>query len=335
MPTLELVTEIAFKEAITSLALVDLTGTGKDSVVVSTLNGDLRVFDFVSKKKPKLKEIAKATGLPPVAVMGIGDVLGNGAPDFVVAGIDNQLRLIAFLGNKLEVRSVTPVGNLPTALVTTNMMDDANCEVVVATSDKALRCYGWFEVVLDKLAHKVVESPVFSMQPLHHMNMPYSRFVIGDESGHIYLYQYADDRLHEISKAKVGGEVQIVATGNITGDGYDEIATISDDKTLTIFGVEQQKLKQMIRIKTPDVVTAAKIGPIVKEHPYGQVLLSLRDSTILLLEFNGLELVEMTSLKTAKKSVESMIAFGDISDDERNEIVQAVRNNLFVVKLED
>jgi len=333
MPQLSLVKQVSFKEAITSLELADLSESGKDNIVISTMNGDLRVFDFVPGKKPKLKEIAKTSGLPPVAVLDVGDVLGNGSPDFIVAGLDNQLRLLVFMDGKLQVKSSTPIGTLPTSLVVTNVMDDTSAEVIVATNDNALRCYGWFDVVLDKLAHKVVESPVFAMRPLSIASMPYSRFVFGDEAGYLYVYQYADDRLHEIQKIKVGKEVQLVATGSITGGRYDEIATVSDGRTLTLFGVEQQSMQSILKIKTPDVTTAVRMGRIIEDKAGGQVLLALRDSTVLLLGFTGLELEEIASLKTAPKPGESLIAFGDIDGDSLMEIVQAVGNNLYVIKV--
>ncbi|MFW9846999.1 MAG: hypothetical protein ACFFD6_09640, partial [Candidatus Thorarchaeota archaeon] len=78
-----------------------------------------------------------------------------------------------------------------------------------------------------------------------------------------------------------------------------------------------------------------RMGQILKDEAAGQILLSLGDSTILLLGFNGLELDERASLKTATKSVESLIAFGDITKDGNNEIVQAVGNKLYVVGISD
>ncbi|MHA2355083.1 MAG: hypothetical protein ACXADC_07920, partial [Candidatus Thorarchaeota archaeon] len=299
------------------------------------MNGDIRVFEWTKGKKPKLKEIAKTTDLPPVVAMDVGDVLGNGIPDFVVAGLDNQIRLLVFMDKKLDVKSSTPVGAIPTSLVIANVLDDKSAEVIVSTTDQALRCYGWFDVVLDKLAHKVVDNPVLSMRRLAIENVPYSRFVFGDENGYVFVYQYADDRLHEVWKTKAGKEVFHIATGNIAGGLYDEIVSVSDKHTITLYGVEQQSLEKVLSIKAPDSVTAVRMGRILQDSQSGQILLSLRDSTILLLGFNGLELVELASLKTASKSPESLIAFGDVTGDSRNEIVQAIGNKIFLVKIDD
>jgi len=333
MAMLSLVFEKSFKEPITSVELADITGDGRDNLVVSTLNGDIVVFEYKEGKKHKFKEIAKAGGLPPIAAFSTGDVLGNGVPDFVAGCLDNNLRVIAYINGKLEIRGTTPVGTLPTALALANVIDDASAEVLVATNDKALRCYGWYDVVLDKLAHKVVERPVFSMQPLRTMNLPYSRFVFGDDTGYLYLYQYADDRLHEVSKIKVGGDVNLVATGNITGSRYDEIVTISDGRKLNLLAFEQQVLERIDAIKTPDTVTAIRMGCVLGDSSEGQILLSLADSTIILLELDGNELAEIAMLKTKPKSTESMIAFGDLNGNSEKEIVQAVGNDLSIVSL--
>ncbi|MHA2065676.1 MAG: hypothetical protein ACXABY_14970, partial [Candidatus Thorarchaeota archaeon] len=166
-------------------------------------------------------------------------------------------------------------------------------------------------------------------------NVPYSRFVFGDENGNIFVYQYADDRLHEVWRTKAGKEVFHIATGNIAGGIYDEIVSISDKRTITLFRVEQQTLERVLSIKAPETVTAVRMGKILQDSPAGQILLSLRDSTILLLGFNGLELIEVASLKTASKSAESLIAFGDITGDSRNEIVQAIGNKIFLVRIDD
>jgi hypothetical protein len=334
MARLNLVLEKSFKEPITSVELADITDDGRDNLVVSTLNGDIIVFEYKEGKKPKFKEIAKTGGLPPVAAFSTGDVLGNGVPDFVVGSLDNNLRVIAYINGKLEIRGTTPVGTLPTALAVANVIDDASAEVLVATNDKALRCYGWYDVVLDKLAHKVVEQPVFSMQPLRTMNLPYSRFVFGDDTGYLFLYQYADDRLHEVGKIKVGGDVHLVATGNITGSRYDEIVTISDGRKLNLMAFEQQVLEKIDTIKTPDTVTSMRMGHFFGDPSEGQILLSLADSTIILLELNENELVEVASKKIKSKATESMIAFGDIDGNSNGEIVQAVGNDLSVVSLD-
>jgi hypothetical protein len=331
MAKLNPVFEKSFKEPISSVELADISGDGRDNLVVSTLNGDIRVFDFKSGKKPKFKEIIKAGGLPPVATFSVGDVLGNGVPDFVVGGLDNYLRVIAYMDEKCEVRGTTPVGTLPTALAVANVIDDASAEVLVATNDKALRCYGWYDVALDKLAHKVIERPVFSMQPLRTTNLPYSRFVFGDDTGYLFLYQYADDRLHEVGKMKVGGDVHLVATGNIAGSRYDEIVTVSDGRKLNLLSFEQQALEKIESIKTPDTVTSMKMGQYLEDTEGGQILLSLADSTVIVLWLDGNELVEIASLKTRPKSTESMIAVGDLNGNSKTEIVQAVGNDLAVL----
>ncbi|NHJ12505.1 MAG: hypothetical protein EAX95_02460 [Candidatus Thorarchaeota archaeon] len=333
MAKLDVIFEESFKEPITSLELADVVGDGKNELVISTLNGDIRVFVFQQGKKTKIKEIAKTGGLPPLAAFSVGDILGNGCPDFVVGGLDNYLRVLVYLGGKLEVRGTTPVGTLPTALMVANVVDDSSAEVIVATNDKALRCYGWYDVVLDKLAHKVVERPVFSMQPLRTKNLPYSRFVFGDDTGYLYLYQYADDRLHEITKIRIGGDVNLVSTGNITGSRYDEIAAISNGRNLTLLSFEQQSFEKIGAIKMPNNIASIRMGRLCGDSENGQILLGLSDSSIITIGLDEGEMVELASAKTKSKARESMIAFGDITGDSQNEVVQAVGNDLLVLSL--
>jgi hypothetical protein len=83
------------------------------------------------------------------------------------------------------------------------------------------------------------------------------------------------------------------------------------------------------------LISKPRLGRILQDTPAGQILLSLQDSTILLLGFNGIELVELAAMKTASKSAESLVAFGDVTGDSRNEIVQAIGNKIFLIKIHD
>ncbi|TXT53985.1 MAG: hypothetical protein BAJATHORv1_100070 [Candidatus Thorarchaeota archaeon] len=324
--------EVMFREAITSIELTDLTRDGKKELVITTMNGDLRVFHLGSGTQEEVKEVCKTGGLPPVAAVGFGDILDNGIDELVVGTLDNMLQVIAFDGKELASKASTPLGTIPTAICVTNVMGEGGAEVIVSTNDRAIRCYGWFHSCLDKLAHKVVERPTFSMAPLRSRGLAYSRFVFGDEMGYLYVYQYADDRLHEIAKSKVGGELMLVATGNINSDRNYEIATVSDGNTLTLFGIGKNELEAIAKYKTKSPITSLLFSHFYGEPEDIQLLLSLGDSTIHILEFKDNELVLNGKIKTMKKSIESMIAVGDIDGNGNREIVQAVGNNLSIIR---
>ncbi|MFW9806550.1 MAG: hypothetical protein ACFFFK_07460, partial [Candidatus Thorarchaeota archaeon] len=299
MTKLEVISKVSFKEVITSVDLVDLSGDGKANPVVSTLNGDVIVYEIEKGANPEVNEISRVGGLPPLAAMGIGDVIGNGTPDFVIGGLDNAMRVLVQMDDKLSVEATTPLGSLPTAVVVLNVLSDDRSEVVVATTDGNLRCYGWYDIALDKLAHKVLERPIFSIQPLHSKGMPYSRFVFGDDSGYLFAYQYADDRLHERAKISAGGEVSLVATGDMTKDGYSEIVTVSDGKNLTLFGMVKGAIEKYDSVKAPKPVTSIKIGNFW-DNGNGQIVSSHSNSTITVLGFVGNRIIEDTSLKTSR-----------------------------------
>jgi hypothetical protein len=334
MNMLDIISKVTFKEVITSVELVDLKGEDKNNVVLTTLNGDVRVYDFHRGEKNPLQEQCKLSNLPPLAAIGAGDVTGDGVPDFVLGGLDNTLRVIVYLDEKLSVKASTPLGSLPTSVAVLNVLDDESAEVVVATSDGSMRCYGWYDVALDKLAHKVLERPVFSIQPLHTKGMPYSRFIFGDDSGYFYIYQYADDRLQERARISVGGEVGMVSSGDVTDDENYEAMTLSDGKTLTLFGFVKGSMERIDSIKTPNEVNVIRMGRFWDFNPKrGQMVVSHANSTIALLTLMGRKLVEEGSVKTAKKSTESLLAVGDIDGDKKHEIVQAVGNSLYIVDL--
>ncbi|MHA1906175.1 MAG: hypothetical protein ACW98Y_02685 [Candidatus Thorarchaeota archaeon] len=334
MPGLNLLSTHELKEVVTNLEIVDMTGDGRDNIVVGSISGSLRVFEFQDEDTPP-KEIAALSDLIPVSTLGVGDVTGNDRPDVVIGGLDNTLKVVSLKGKKLKVLGDTPLGNLPTAVVVANVLDDKKAEVIAATSDNALRCYGWYGTYLDKLAHKVVNRPVFSMMPLDIEGTPYSRFVFGDDSETLFLYQYADDRLHEIGDAKVNGEVSLVATGKVIEGRMDNVASASNGNHISLFDISQKPIVTVARIRAPKGVTSIKVGSILNEsRSFGQILVSLTNAKISILALEGRELYEEASLKTSGKGAESLIAFGDVNADGNVEVVQAVGNKLNFISVD-
>ncbi|RDE12590.1 MAG: hypothetical protein C4K47_07585 [Candidatus Thorarchaeota archaeon] len=328
---LGVIAEFSLKEAITSLSAAAFSGRERSNLVVSTIDGDVRIMRIETVRKPRLVQVSVATGLPPVVALSTGNVTDVGTTDLIVGGLDNALRVISSVERKLVVRDTVQLGSLPTALCVTNVVGNETAEVIVATNDGALRCYGWFEASLDKLAHKTTDRPTFSLQPLRNRGMPYSGLVFGDDSGSLYVYHYADDRLQELSRLTVGGEGHLLATGNITGDKNDDVVIVSDGRALGLLAMGQSKLEMKTGLKLPSEVSSLQVGHLQKDSHLQHIVLSLRDSTILLLSYNGEELIQDASLKTAPKPVESLLALGDFDGDGNTEIVQAIGNNLNLI----
>ncbi|MGY5853639.1 MAG: hypothetical protein RTU92_08755 [Candidatus Thorarchaeota archaeon] len=332
MAQMNLSSQFSFKDVITSLELADITGDGRDDILVSLMDGNLAVLEHDGNSG--LSEVCRIGGLPPTVALDHGNVLGDTGYDFVVGGIDNTLRIVSYMDGKLDVKASTPLGIPPTAVCVVNVVDDDTAEIIVATNDKALRCYGWFDVALDKLAHKVVEKPIFSIQALMSQGLPYSRFVFGDDSGYVYVYQYADDRLHEVAKAKAKGGIQHVTTGYISNRRMNDIATVSDGRTLSLFTYNHPELVRIDSIQAPSPITSLRIDQFMDtDDSMGQVLASHSNSNISIIGYEGNRLIEITSLKANKKSVESLIAQGDFTGDSRTDIVQAVGKKLNLITL--
>jgi hypothetical protein len=328
---LGVVAEFSLKEAVTSLDVATFAGRERSNLVVSTIDGDVRIMRIETVRKPRLVQVSTATGLPPVVVLSTGNVTDVGSTDLIVGGLDNALRVISPIERKLVVRDTVQLGNLPTALCVTNVVGNDAAEVIVATNDGVLRCYGWFEASLDKLAHKVVDRPTFSMKPLRNKGMPYSGLVFGDDSGSLYIYHYADDRLQELKRLAVGGEGHLLDTGRITGERNDDVAMVSDGRSLSLLVMGQSTLETKTVLKLPTQVSSIHVGRLQKDSRLEQILVGLRDSTILLLSYDGEKLVQEASLKTATKPVDSLLALGDFNGDGKAEIVQALGNNLNLI----
>ena len=105
MPSLDIISKTTFKEVITSVELVDLNGNGKSNVIITTLNGDVRVYDFHREEKKPLTKVCSIGDLPPLAAIGVGDVTGDGIPDFVMGGLDNTMRVLVYMDDTISVKA--------------------------------------------------------------------------------------------------------------------------------------------------------------------------------------------------------------------------------------
>ncbi|NWF95327.1 MAG: VCBS repeat-containing protein [Candidatus Thorarchaeota archaeon] len=333
MVTLSTEAEVSIREAVTLLEMKDMNGDGKDEVIVTTVAGDVRVI-ALEPGPGAFRELAVMRDLPPSSAMSIGDVVGDGRPDIVLGGLDDTLRVITLGKGGLKLRTVCPLGTLPTSVCATNVQGDQRAEVIVGSNDKALRCYGWFDTALDKLAHKVVEQPAFSVQPLFSQGVPYTRVVYGDESRHIYVYQYADDRLHEAMRAETRGPVSLVATGRIAGKRNDDIVTVSDGRQIGLFSVDQGTIKPLDNIRAPGVVTSVRVGSLYDQgSQQQQIVVCEGNSHLAVMALEGRRLNPVGSLKTERKAAEARIAVGNPMG-EGTRIVQAVGNSFYVIAVQ-
>ncbi|MHA1770832.1 MAG: FG-GAP repeat domain-containing protein [Candidatus Thorarchaeota archaeon] len=333
MAHLDIISAISLKEAVTSLNIIDVTGDGKAELVITTIKSDIRALKL--EPDGAYTTLIQVNDIPPVTVIGAGDVTGDSHTDLVMGNLDNKMRVINLQKDTIISKCECPLGTLPTAICVTNVMGDEKTEVIVATDDKALRCFGWYGGALDKLAHKVVEYPVFSIEPYRNRGVPYTQFIFGDASSYIFFYQYADDRLHERGKIKARAPVDLVATGSITGSRYDEIVAIMK-KNISVFGPGPNGIEFYDNVRAPGTVSSVKIGNIIDglASP-GQAIVSQTNSLLTLFSLDGRRLVEECTIKTRDKAAESIIGYGDVDGDGRTEIVQAAGNNIYILSVSE
>jgi WD40 repeat protein len=333
MVQFSIICEFEYEEPIASLDIADLNGNGIEDIILTTSKGALRVLNY--SEQEGFNEIYRLENMSPIVTLGHGRIISQDSYDFVLGHEDDCMRIVTYKDNEMEISSTIPLGSMPTSICVLNVVGDPSAEVVVSTKDKTLRCYGWFDVALDKLAHKVIDQPTYMMMPLNIVGVPYSRIIFGDDTGFVYIYQYADDRLHEISKAKAKGNVRIVASGDITGNTTEDIVTVSDGRNIALFRYEHPEFKRVDTLKASSPITSVRISEFLPDYDGKQILLAHDSSTIALLNYEGNRLNPITSTRTAKKSVGSFVAHGNLTGNNPKEIVQAVGNSLYLLKIEE
>ena len=112
--------------------------------------------------------------------------------------------------------------------------------------------------------------------------------------------------------------------------------TVSKNRTLTLYGLVKGSMERIDSIRAPKSVNAIRMGRFWNLNPArGQILVSHANSNITLLSVVGRRLTEEAVLKTTKKSTESSISVGDVDGNSRDEIVQAVGSNLYIIDFID
>ncbi len=325
----------SFKEAVTSLDVLRGTAPHKRNyVVITTVNGDTRVLSVDTSSPDGVSEITRLSGLPPACLIVTGHVVSTDSQDIVYGALDNTLRVISLSKDILHQRATCPLGSLPTAVCVTNVVGDSRDEVFVATNDKALRCYGWFEKDLDKLAHRMLEQPIFSIRPVWTDGSPYSRVAFGDETGHLFIYQYADDRLHEVMRTDTKGPVTIVETGRLTGGRSDEILAVTNGRDISLLGISRTDIQTYDKLRASSQISGIRIGRLYPtDSPRPQILVYHTNSNIGLMCVDGRRLVPVTNIKTEKRAGGAMAVLGDVYGDGSLRIIQAVGTSLYVISV--
>lgn len=300
---------VVLKEAITSIVVGDFERNNNDEIAIMTAGGNLRVLRLDSKSRETL-EIASMGGFSATS-MCAGNVTGTEGIDFVMAERGGTLRIVSLHNGALDEVGVYPLGTEPTALAVLDVLGTDRAGVVVATNDCAIRCYGWLGDCLDKMAHKSVDYPIISIGEYRARGIPYSRLVIGDNNKGLYLYQYADDRLHEIARAAARGAVTSVTGGNITGGRLDEIVCISDEINITVFTAENNAIKAIDNLKATSKITSAKTGNVVGSGTSNdQIIVAHENSNVTIMSLEGRRLVPTTSLRTGSAGLRPLLAIG-------------------------
>ncbi len=334
MVRLSIESVISFKEAITALEILSASPKRRDYVVFTTVNGDVRVLSIDPSSPDGMNEIAHLDGLPPACLLSVGHIAGIESQDIVYGALDNTLRLITLSKDELVLKTTCPLGSLPTAVCVANLLDDPKDEVVVATNDKSLRCYGWFDNDLDKLAHKMLEHPISSIRPVGAEGSTYSRVVFGDESGHLFIYQYADDRFHERLRLDIKGAVTVVERGRVTGGKVDDILAVTDEKNINLLGLGRTDIKLYDSLRASSQITGMRVGRIYDtDSPQPQILVCHSNSNIGVMNVDGRRLVPVTSIKTEKRAGGALAVLGDVYGDGTMHIVQAVGSALYLVSV--
>ena len=209
----------------------DLTGDGKDEIVLARKDYNVQVLDSAANELWK-RELSYYRRPPYVNLVRTGDLDGDGTPE-VVAGGENW-RFYAFRADGTELWNYESVHPSRAGAVA-DLDGDGKAEVICGTH------YYWASV-LDTAGTRRWQ---YSFGPICY-DIATGRFDRDETRG--VVFGSGDGKIHYVAadgKQRMayttGDEVKHVATGDLDGDGLDEIVAGSLNYNVYCFGADARR----------------------------------------------------------------------------------------------
>jgi WD40 repeat protein len=241
------------------------------------------------------------------------DVTGDGCDEILVGAGDGNFLVVKFVKglNKLAGIMNYKVKKKVLCVTAGDFTQNGNIELILGSEDKTLKI---FESIDAKEPTYVlyydswVTACALGYLKLPKKDIPIYGLLIGTKNGELQLIQFENDQPDIVWRKEFGFQINVIAIGDITNDGYHEIIIGTDDSKIIIIDSQGEILKSIIieegrpiSIKLDDID-----GDNAKEILVGSADGSLRIYHNPKLNSSDIELKWKTSTESSIKIVSSM-----------------------------
>lgn len=241
------------------------------------------------------------------------DITGDGCDEILVGAGDGNFLVVKFVKglNKLAGIMNYKITKKVLCVTAGDFTRDGNIELILGSEDKTLKIFENIEAKGPKFTFYYdswVTACALGYLKLSDNNSPIFGLLVGTKNGDLQLVQFENNQPGIIWQKSIGAQVNVVAIGDVTNDGYHEIVIGTDDSKLTILNSEGEVLNSIeieegrpISIKLDDID-----GDNAKEILVGCADGSLRIYHNPKLNSSDIELKWKTSTSSSIKIVSSM-----------------------------
>ncbi|TFG14237.1 MAG: WD40 repeat domain-containing protein [Promethearchaeota archaeon] len=175
------------------------------------------------------------------------DVTGDGCDEILVGAGDGNFLVVKFVKglNKLAGIMNYKISKKVLCVTAGDFTRDGNIELILGSEDKTLKIFENIEAKEPKYIFYYdswVTACALGYLKLPKVDVPIFALVVGTKNGDLQLIQFENNQPDIIWQKSLGFQINVIAIGDVTNDGYHEIVIGTDESKLAILNSEGEAL---------------------------------------------------------------------------------------------
>jgi WD40 repeat protein len=175
------------------------------------------------------------------------DVTGDGCDEILVGAGDGNFLVVKFVKglNRLAGIMNYKIAKKVLCVTAGDFTRDGNIELILGSEDKTLKIFENVEAKEPKFTlyyDSWVTACILGYLKLPKVDVPVFGLLAGTKNGDLQLIQFEDEQPDIIWQKNFGFQINVIAIGDVTNDGYHEIIIGTDDSKLIILNSEGEAL---------------------------------------------------------------------------------------------
>ena len=175
------------------------------------------------------------------------DVTGDGCDEILVGAGDGNFLVVKFVKglNRLAGIMNYKIAKKVLCVTAGDFTRDENIELILGSEDKTLKIFENVEAKEPKFTlyyDSWVTACALGYLKLQKVDVPIFGLLAGTKNGDLQLIQFEEEQPDIIWQKSFGFQINVIAIGDVTNDGYHEIIIGTDDSKLTVLNSEGEIL---------------------------------------------------------------------------------------------